>query len=258
MHVIAEAAKRRVEAALLVAFALAGLVAAVRGEDHALPAGFVRLDEIAPTIRQDMRYAGTFNFTGQRVRGYEAARCILWRPAAEALVRAQAQLSAEGFHLKVYDCYRPARAVRAFVAWSQAPGEDRLKSVFYPDLDKARLFELGYISTRSKHSLGIAVDIGLIGADEAARATPTGAGRCDGPFEQRAQESNLDFGTAFDCFSELSATSHKAVSTPARANRDRLLRALKGEGFHNYAREWWHFELRRPDAPTMPYDFLVR
>src|ERR1700687_1495653 len=91
MRASAGAAKRCAEAAALaVAFALAGLAAAARGEDKALPAGFVRLDEIAPTIRQDMRYAGSFNFTGQRVRGYEAARCILWRPAGEGLARTPA------------------------------------------------------------------------------------------------------------------------------------------------------------------------
>lgn len=243
---------------LAIAFAFAGLPTAARGDDNSLPAGFVRLDEIAPTIRQDIRYAGAFNFTGQRVPGYEAARCILWRPAAEALARAQAQLAAEGFHLKVYDCYRPARAVRAFVAWSQAPGGDRLKSVFYPDLDKGRLFALGYIAAYSKHSLGIAVDIGLVRAGEAEQPTPTSAGRCDGAFEARARESSLDFGTAFDCFSELSATAHKDISAQARANRGRLLRALQSEGFRNYSREWWHFELNRPDAPKTPHDFLVR
>ena len=259
MRVSAGAAKRRAEAvALAIVLAFGSLATAARGADNALPAGFVRLDEIAPTIRQDMRYAGAFNFTGRRVPGYEATRCILWRPAAEALARAQTQLTPDGFRLKVYDCYRPARAVRAFVAWSRAAGEDRLKSVFYPDLDKARLFALGYIAAYSKHSLGIAVDIGLVRADEPEQPTPTGAGRCDGPFEARAQESSLDFGTAFDCFSELSATWQKDISAPARANRDRLLRALKSAGFHNYSREWWHFELRRPDAPTMPYDFLVR
>ncbi|MGP0095248.1 MAG: M15 family metallopeptidase [Xanthobacteraceae bacterium] len=243
---------------LAIAFAFIGLLTAARGEDNVLPAGFIRLDEIAPTIRQDIRYAGAFNFTGRRVPGYEAPRCILWRPAAEALARAQAQLTAEGFHLKVYDCYRPARAVQAFVAWSQAPGEDRLKSVFYPDLDKGHLFALGYIAAYSKHSLGIAVDIGLVRADEAEQPTPSGAGRCDGAFEVRARESSLDFGTAFDCFSELSATSNKNISAPARANRGRLLRALKSEGFRNYSREWWHFELNRADAPTTPRDFLVR
>jgi zinc D-Ala-D-Ala dipeptidase len=243
---------------LAIAFAFAGSLTAARGENNALPAGFVRLDEIAPTIRQDMRYAGAFNFTGRRVPGYEAARCILWRPAADALARAQAQLTAEGFHLKVYDCYRPARAVQAFFAWSQAPGEDRLKSVFYPDLDKGRLFALGYIAAYSKHSLGIAVDIGLVRADEADQPTPSDAGRCDGAFDARARESGLDFGTAFDCFSELSATSNKDISAPARANRGRLLRALTSEGFRNYSREWWHFELNRPDVPTTPRDFLVR
>lgn len=223
-----------------------------------MPAGFVRLSEVAPTIRQDMRYAGPFNFTGKRVPGYEAAECILWRPAAEALARVQAGLTAEGFHLKVYDCYRPARAVRAFAAWSKAPGEDTQKPVFYPDLDKSRLFALGYIATRSKHSLGIAVDLGLVRVDEADRPAPPNAGRCDGPFDRRAGESSLDFGTAYDCFSVLSATKNPAVSGEARENRDRLLRALGREGFRNYSREWWHFEFHSPAAPTEPYDFPVR
>jgi len=243
--------------ALAVALVVAG-PPSVGGQENAPPTGFARLDEIAPTIRQDIRYASPFNFAGRRVPGYEAARCILWRPAAEALARAQAQFVAEGFLLKVYDCYRPTRAVRAFAAWSQAPGEDRLKSVFYPDLDKGRLFALGYIAAYSRHSLGIAVDIGLVRADEPEQPTPTNGGRCDGTFEARTPESSLDFGTAFDCFSELSATFHKRISAPARANRDRLLRVLKSEGFRNYSREWWHFELNRSDAPTMPHDFPVR
>lgn len=234
------------------------LVTNVQSQEATLPPGFARLKEVARGIRQDMRYAGAFNFTGKPVPGYELPECILWRPAAEALGRAQERLAPQGFHLKVYDCYRPSRAVRAFVTWSRASGEDRLKHVFYPELEKSRLFALGYIAERSKHSLGIAVDIGLVRADETDPAAPADAGRCDGPFEQRARESSLDFGTAYDCFSDRSATRHRSVTGNARENRDRLLQALAAEGFSNYSKEWWHFEFHRPDAPARPHDFPVR
>jgi D-alanyl-D-alanine dipeptidase len=243
-------------------FALAVVVlltqAAAGQPREALPPELVRLRDVAPHIVQDMRYAGAFNFTGMRVPGYLAAECILWRPAAEALGRAQAQLEAEGFRLKVYDCYRPAQAVRAFAAWSKQPGHDEMKPVFYPGFDKSRLFALGYIASRSKHSLAIAVDIGMVRTDEADSPTPREAGACDGPFELRAKESSLDFGTAYDCFSASSATASRAISAQARGNRDRLLGALEREGFRNYDREWWHFELQIRGAPTRPYDVPVQ
>ncbi|MDC7785993.1 M15 family metallopeptidase [Rhodoplanes sp. TEM] len=222
-----------------------------------LPGGLVRLREVAPDILQDMRYAGPFNFTGAPVPGYRAAECILWRPAAQALARAQARLAAEGYRLKVWDCYRPVRAVKAFAEWAKAPGRDEMKPVFYPALEKSRLFALGYIATRSKHSLGIAVDLGLVRLDDPPLPTPAGGGACDGPFEGRARESSLDLGTAFDCFSDTSATARRDIPPAARANRDRLLRALVREGFTNYDQEWWHFEYHAPGAPTEPFDVPV-
>jgi D-alanyl-D-alanine dipeptidase len=235
---------------------LAFLAQTVWGAE-ALPPGFVRLHEVAPSIRQDIRYAGRFNFTGQVVPGYERAECILRDRVAKALAGAQTRLSAEGFALKVYDCYRPVRAVRAFAAWSRSPGGDAMRSVFYPALDKSSLFALGYIAPHSRHSLGTAVDVGLVRADESNASASTG-GRCDGPFEQRAGESGLDFGTAYDCFSERSATASPKISADARANRERLRRALAAEGFHNYWREWWHYELNDPSGSIMAHDFTVR
>jgi D-alanyl-D-alanine dipeptidase len=242
--------------------ALAVLLAqSVRGEE-AMPAGFVHLRDIAPSIRQDIRYAGPFNFTGGIVPGYERAECIMWQGAAKALARAQARLSAEGFALKVYDCYRPVRAVRAFAAWARSatrsPGNDTMKSIFYPAHDKSELFGLGYIAPHSRHSLGIAVDVGLVRADEEDASRPHAGGRCDGPFEKRVDESSLDLGTAYDCFSARSATTSLAISASARTNRQRLRHALEAEGFHNYAQEWWHYEFRGPSAPALPHDFPVR
>ena len=225
-------------------------------QPNLMPAGFVRLSDIAPTILQDMRYAGTFNFTASRVPGYEAAACVLWASAAKALQRAERLLEQEGLRLKVYDCYRPTRAVRAFAAWSKLPETGGLKHVFYPHTDKAKLFQLGYVSSQSKHSRGIAVDIGLERADSLVTTTIETAGACDGP--SRVVELALDFGTSFDCFSELSATVHPGISGQARVNRLRLLNALRAQGFKNYAREWWHFEFNDQNAPIKAFDFPVR
>jgi zinc D-Ala-D-Ala dipeptidase len=238
--------------------ALATLVAQAAFGADALPPGFARLRDIAPSIRQDIRYAGPFNFTGQVVPGYERGECIVWDRVARALARVQARLSTEGFALKVYDCYRPIRAVRAFVRWSRSQGNDTMKSVFYPGLDKGALFALGYIASQSRHSRGIAVDIGLVRADDGDDVPAQRSGRCDGPFEQRAAESSLDLGTTYDCMSERSTTASGSISAAARANRERLRRALADEGFHNYAREWWHYELRSASAPAAPYDFPIR
>jgi len=133
-----------------------------------------------------------------------------------------------------------------------------MKPIFYPGYNKSELFGLGFISLHSRHAMGIAVDLGLVRADEENIATPTAAGRCDGPFEQRANESSLDFGTAYDCFSDRSATANRNISAAAQANRERLRRALELQGFRNYAREWWHYEFEAAGAPTRSYDFTVR
>lgn len=223
-----------------------------------LPPGFVRLRDIDPTIRQDMRYATPFNFTGRRVPGYEAAECILLREAAQALARAQARLAAQGFHLKVYDCYRPERAVRSFIVWAQSPEPDTMARVFSPEIPKAEQFARGFLAKRSRHSLGIAVDVGLVRADEPNLPTPKDAGRCDGPFAGRARESSLDLGTAFDCSSPLAATGSPRVTAEARSNRDRLKGALAAEGFRNYSQEWWHYDFTRASAPLRSHDFPVR
>jgi D-alanyl-D-alanine dipeptidase len=223
-----------------------------------LPAGFVRLADVAPDIRQDIRYARAFNFTGRVVAGYDAPQCILLRPVAEALLLAEAQLEADGYALKVYDCYRPVRAVKAFAAWAKAPDGEEMKAVFYPGFDKSALFALGYIASHSRHSVGTAIDVGLIRHDDTEALLPETGGRCDGPFEQRARESTLDMGTAYDCFSARSATSSAPISAAARANRERLRNVLKVAGFRNYAREWWHFEYIAGPPPRASHDFPVQ
>jgi D-alanyl-D-alanine dipeptidase len=174
-------------------------VAAERGK--ALPQGFVYLKDIDPTIVQDVRYATPFNFTGARVPGYDAPECVLLREVAMALKAAQDELRAQNLGLKVYDCYRPRRAVRAFVDWVEktgSKGDER----HYPHTSRADLVKLGYISAVSSHSYGTAVDLTLIALPFKASQAEAGKsyGSCVAPKAEREPDESLDMGTGFDCF----------------------------------------------------------
>lgn len=194
------------------------------------PKNFVRLKDVAPTIKQDMRYAGSNNFTGRPVPGYLAPECWLRIEAAEALARAQKEAEGEGLSLIVYDCYRPQRATKAFVAWAQDADDAAMKALYYPRIDKAALFELGYIAKASAHSMGVAVDLALEG---------------------------LDFGGPFDLFDQVSATDSPGIGAAARASRAKLLSLMQRYGFSNLPQEWWHFALE--GAPDVgPQNFDVR
>jgi zinc D-Ala-D-Ala dipeptidase len=212
----------------LACAALLTVLAAQPAFAGALLPGFVRLADIAPTIAQDMRYAGPDNFTGAPVPGYRAPQCWLRAEAASALAEAQADAAARGFGLIVYDCYRPKRAVAAFVAWSQNP-DQRTKAAFYPSLEKRTLFAFGYIAAQSSHSTGLAVDLGVKG---------------------------WDFGGPFDFFDPSSWTaSHTRAE--ADANRQKLVALMRKHGFVNYPREWWHFNFVKA-ASTGGFDIEIQ
>ena len=147
-----------------------------------LPPGFVRLADIAPGIRQDIRYAGSHNFTGRPVKGYESNECWLRREAALGLAKVEEDLERRQWRLVVYDCYRPKRAVANFVAWAQDVKDQVARREFYPDIAKKDLFTQGYIARTSSHSKGIAVDAGAEQGDGTGQAKP------------------LDFGSGFDLF----------------------------------------------------------
>ena len=213
-----------------------------------LPAGFVYLRDVAPTIEQDIRYYGGHNFVGRQVDGYEAPECILTKPAAEALAKAQERLRNKNLSLKVYDCYRPLRAVRDFRKWARRPNDQLTKGEFYPTLKKSALFRLGYISRRSAHSRGSTVDLTIISLP--AKPQPAFDLEqppipCHYPYEKRYKDNSLDFGTGYDCFHALSHTHNPAIPKTARANRRQLLSVMRQAGFRNYSKEWWHFTFRR-------------
>lgn len=246
-------------AAAALMFAGPLLAGAARAEP--LPKGFVRLSEIDATILQDMLYAGPYNFTGRRVPGYRAgAECILTEGAAEALSRVQTDLLAQGYSLKVFDCYRPVRAVRAFVAWIGSPGPGRMKRAFHPHVAKRDTRRLGYISGRSGHSRGSTVDLTLVKLP----ARKTAAWRrgdalrdCTAPRGRRFDDGGVDMGTGRDCLDPKAHTASKAVSAAARANRRKLVAAMARHGFRNYRREWWHFTLNGEPFAKTYFDFPV-
>ncbi|HLH92702.1 MAG TPA: M15 family metallopeptidase [Xanthobacteraceae bacterium] len=201
------------------------------------PSSFVDVATIVPGLVVDMRYAGAHNFVGAPVDGYVRPVCLLTRSAAEALALVQRDLAAQGFGLEIYDCYRPVRAVRDFMRWARDVRDTRTRAEFYPDIDKRNLFALGYIATRSGHSRGSTVDLGLV---------------------RLADKSEPDMGTPFDTFSPRSWPGNTQVSDAARRNRALLAAAMRRHGFRSYDREWWHFTLRGEPFPTTYFDFPVQ
>ena len=224
------------------------------------PASFVALDEVDPTILQDMRYRTRYNFVGRRIDGYRRPVCILERRAARALKRAQDDLRRRGYTLKVYDCYRPQRAVDHFVRWSQN-GDERMKREFYPRVDKAGVFDLGYVARRSGHSRGSTVDVTLVRLP--ANPQPQwsrqefGLVPCTAPRRRRFPDNSVSMGTSYDCMDPRASTFHPAIKGYKRANRLRLRRALARVGFEPYDREWWHFTLRAEPYPGTYFNFPV-
>jgi zinc D-Ala-D-Ala dipeptidase len=226
----------------------------------ALPSGLVYLRDVDPSIAQDMRYASSDNFVGRPLPGYDAAECILRRDVAVALKQVQADFAASGLSLKVYDCYRPTRAVRAMAQWAGDGRPGGASKRFFPKLQKDSLFALGYIASRSQHSTGSAVDLTLIERGHApAPVFDPGAryGACTGSAGERAPDNSLDMGTGYDCFDAVSHTATGAISAEQRHRRSVLVAAMARRGFRNYHREWWHFSYPSA-APLAAYDVPIR
>jgi D-alanyl-D-alanine dipeptidase len=201
------------------------------------PATFVDAESVAPGLIVEARYAGAHNFVGRPIEGYDKPICYLTKPAAAALAQVVADLEPRGLTIKVFDCYRPERAVGHFVRWARNLGDVKMKPEFYPHVEKNTLFRDGYIAARSGHSRGSTADLTL-------------ARRSDG--------QELDMGTPFDFFGPRSWPSDRSISAQAQANRALLAQAMRKRGFRPYDKEWWHFTLRHEPYPETYFDFPVR
>ena len=200
------------------------------------PSGFVLLADYIPHIVQEIRYYSTYNFIGDRIDGYEAPVALLTIEAARALRSVSNELIVQGYRLKVFDAYRPACAVKHFVFWGIEDQDIRMKPYFYPDLEKQELFSKGYIAKQSSHSRGSAVDLTLLDM-------------------QTGKE--LDMGSPFDLFSEVSHPDYRGVTEEQYANRMTLQRAMVRNGFQPLGCEWWHFALKNEPYPDTYFEFPV-
>ncbi len=248
---------RNLSAMMLWLFSFFGAAAA--GTDN-LPDGFVYLRDVAPTIRQDMRYFGRHNFIGRPITGYQAPECILTSPAARALLEVQAELAPSNLSLVVYDCYRPQRAVDDFVTWGRNPADQKMKAEFYPRVDKADFVKLGYVSDKSGHTRGSTVDLAIVPLPMVALAPYLENAPkvdCAAPANTRWRDGSLDFGTAFDCMDEASHIDATSIPPAAQYNRALLHDLMLKHGFKDYHEEWWHYTLRDEPFPQTYFDFPV-
>ena len=198
--------------------------------------GFVLLYDYVPSIIQEIRYYSTYNFVGDRVDGYEEPCALLTKEAARALKAVSNELNVQGFRLKVFDAYRPVRAVKHFSFWGIEDQDLRMKPFFYPGLEKQELFVKGYIASRSSHSRGSTVDLTLLDM-------------------QTGKE--VDMGSPFDFFGEESHPDYRGVSEEQYENRMFLQKAMLRGGFLPIDCEWWHFTLRDEPYPDRYFDFPV-
>ena len=204
--------------------------------DNNLEDGFVYLNDTDDSIIVDLKYYSRENFTGQFVEGYLSNTAILTKESALALSNAQDDFNKLGYSLILYDAYRPQRSVDFFVQWSKNPYDTINKRIYYPDIKKSELFELGYIASKSGHSRGSTVDVSLI---------------------EISTNKVLDMGTIFDYFGIESHTFFNDISEKQKSNRLILYEIMSNNGFKNYSKEWWHFTLK--NEPYQKYfDFLVK
>ncbi len=204
--------------------------------DPADSAGFVLLADYVPHIVQEIRYYSTYNFIGERIDGYEAPCALLTKEAARALKAASNELFVQGYRLKVFDAYRPACAVKQFVLWGIEDTDIRMKPYFYPDLPKQELFLRGYIAKQSSHSRGSAVDLTLLDMK-------TG--------------KEVDMGSPFDLFSEVSHPDYRGITPEQYENRMLLQKVMVRNGFAPIDCEWWHFCLKDEPYPDTYFTFPV-
>ena len=199
--------------------------------------GFVLVSEYIPDVVLDIRYHSTFNFLGERVDGYEEPVALLTKEAAAALKEVSDEAVSMGYRLKIFDCYRPQMAVDHFIRWAEQHKELAMKNYFYPDVDKEKLFDLGFVASRSGHSRGSTVDLTLMDMDT---------------------QKDIDVGGTFDYFGQLSWAQYTDTITEEQAKNRKLLRDLMmSHGFKPLAEEWWHFTLENEPYPDVYFTFPV-
>lgn len=224
-----------------------------------IPEGFVEIREVIPDIILDLRYLTNHNFLGVPVEGYKSEKCFITKKAADSLAKVQAELKRFGLSLKIYDAYRPQRAVNHFVRWAKDLSDTLTKKEFYPTIDKSKLFEDGYIAEKSGHSRGSTIDLTIIPIPLPYQPAFDVNDQCEcfESIDKRFKDNSIDMGTGYDCFNVHSHTENPELTPQQRANRLLLKSLMDKYGFKNLPEEWWHFTLRNEPFPTTYFDFEI-
>jgi D-alanyl-D-alanine dipeptidase len=197
---------------------------------------FVFLDEVAPRIRWDAKYATWDNFTGKPVDGYLANRIVGTRALCAALESVREKAASVDFGLLVWDGYRPQRAVDCFLRWSQQPEDGRTKWRHYPNIDRSEMFEKGYVAARSGHSRGSTVDLTLY---------------------DLATGELAPMGGDHDLMDPVSHHGAPGITAVEAGNREQLCAIMAACGFARYDNEWWHYTLKDEPYPDTYFDFPI-
>ncbi|MGI6551537.1 MAG: M15 family metallopeptidase [Bacillota bacterium] len=230
--------KKLVRWAIVLLVILAILASrAVKSNPDQLPDGFVYVTDVIPTALLEIRYFSEDNFVGAVIDGYQAPKAILTKEAAQALKKAADMLYEQGYYIKIFDAYRPQRAVDHFKRWAQDLDDIKMKEKYYPDLNKSLLFELGYVAEKSSHSRGSTVDL---------------------TFVDISTGEEVDMGSGFDFFGEISNHGTDLITKEQEKNRNILRDAMVAAGFEVYPEEWWHYTLKDEPYPDTYFDFPVK
>lgn len=201
------------------------------------PEGFVYIDQVIPTVKYDIRYYSENNFVGTRIDGYMTPEAILTNKAAQSLKAVSEDLDSQGYYIKVFDAYRPQKAVNHFMRWAKDVNDIKMKQWYYPNVEKKDLFKLGYIAEKSGHTRGSTVDLTLV-------CKTTG--------------KELDMGSSYDFLDTISAHGTTRITPEEAANRRILKTAMEKHGFKSYAKEWWHYTLINEPYPNRYFDFNIK
>lgn len=246
---------------LLLLTAVCALMLSCRKQNNLRPeedsSNFVNITDVIPDVILEIRYHSTYNFVGARIDGYEQPVALLTREAADSLKAVNSDALALGYRLKIYDAYRPQKAVDHFVRWAEDVADTCMKQYFYPMLDKSVLFEQGYIYARSGHTRGSTVDLTLFDM-QTGKEVDMG-----GTFDWFGIESHPDWcGPNADTklYPEIGKyTGDGTGLTEQQFNNRMLLRSLMlRHGFNPIDSEWWHFTLNNEPYPDTYFEFPVK
>ena len=204
-----------------------------------LPENFVLIKDSVPSIAINIRYGTNNNFIGRPIPGYGSRKAVITIATASALQKVQKELNKLGLGLKIFDAYRPQKAVNYFIKWSGQHSDTIMKNKYYPNLKKKNLFDLGYIASKSGHTRGSTVDVTLL--------------YVSGP--EKGKE--VDMGSIWDLFGAPSGYGYGAISIIQKENRKLLRELMIAHEFLPYDKEWWHFSLNNEPYPDTYFDFIV-